>query len=55
MGTKRECLAVSTALLVAIGSQAHAQTLQNVTLAWDANVEPDLAGYKMYYGPGPRK
>jgi hypothetical protein len=21
-----------------------------VTLAWDANIEPDLAGYKIYYG-----
>lgn len=25
-----------------------------VTLAWDANTEPDLAGYKIYYGESSR-
>jgi hypothetical protein len=23
---------------------------EDVTLAWDANIEPDLAGYKLYFG-----
>ena len=25
----------------------------DVTLQWDANTEPDLAGYKVYYGTSP--
>ena len=25
-----------------------------VTLAWDPNTEPDVAGYKVYYGSGSR-
>ena len=33
--------------LVPVGFAAHAASL---TLAWDANNEPDLAGYKVYYG-----
>jgi len=27
---------------------------QNVTLAWDANIETNVAGYKVYYGVGSR-
>lgn len=26
----------------------------DVTLAWDANTEPDLAGYRIYFGPASR-
>ncbi len=33
------------------GSHAWAQS---VTLEWDPNTEPDLAGYKVYYGTAPR-
>src|SRR4030095_16997634 len=28
--------------------------LQNVTLAWDANSETNIAGYKLYYGTSSR-
>jgi hypothetical protein len=24
-----------------------------ISVAWDADAEPDLAGYKLYYGTGP--
>lgn len=27
-----------------------AQVAQSVTLAWDANTEPDISGYRLYYG-----
>ena len=32
------------------GSPAPAQTGQSVTLVWDANPDPDIAGYRVYYG-----
>ena len=35
-------------LLLAADSSAHGR--QGVTLAWDANPEPDIAGYILYYG-----
>lgn len=28
---------------------------QSVTLAWDASTEPDLAGYRVYYGTAQRQ
>jgi hypothetical protein len=34
-------------LLLALAGQARAE---QVSLAWDANTEPDLGGYKLYYG-----
>jgi hypothetical protein len=37
----------SILLLFATLAVAHAR---NVTLAWDPNTEPDLAGYRVYYG-----
>ena len=31
-------------------SSFHNANAAQVTLAWDPNTEPDLAGYKLYYG-----
>ena len=31
-----------------------AASAATVTLAWDANTEPDLDGYKIYYGSSSR-
>ena len=38
--------------MLLLGLIAQAQAAQ-VTLAWDANSEPDLSGYKLYYGTSP--
>src|SRR5689334_25383635 len=38
------------ALLLFFSGTAHAQT---VKLAWNANTETDLAGYRVYYGTAP--
>jgi hypothetical protein len=38
---------VPLVLLIALSCPGYAQ---QVTLAWDANSEPDLAGYMIYYG-----
>jgi hypothetical protein len=38
------------ALLVALRFLPVSSGAARVTLAWDANSEPDLAGYKIYYG-----
>ena len=35
--------------MVCAGATSGAPT-QSVTLAWDANTEPDIAGYRVYYG-----
>lgn len=42
-------------LLVAGAHGADTWPDGQVTLAWDANVEPDLAGYKIYAGKASRK
>jgi len=34
------------------GPQSHGETFKEVSLEWDPNTEPDLEGYKLYYGPG---
>jgi hypothetical protein len=45
MITKNELLDILKGLTVYLFSLAG-----TITLAWDANTEPDLAGYKIYYG-----
>jgi hypothetical protein len=37
-----------------VQNYAASYNLGSVTLAWDANTEPDLAGYRIYYGFGSR-
>jgi hypothetical protein len=41
-------------LLGALTSTLNAQTLLDVSLAWDPNPETDIAGYRLYYGTEPR-
>ncbi len=45
-------LGLSLMFMLLLGLIAQAQAAQ-VTLAWDPNGEPDLAGYKLYYGTSP--
>jgi len=46
----RKCLLLLVVLL-GLSSMAHAGT---VNIAWNANTESDLAGYRLYYGETPR-
>jgi hypothetical protein len=45
-------IGLSLAFMLLLALIAQAQAAQ-VTLAWEANTEPDLAGYKLYYGTSP--
>ena len=50
--TKLICLLASFfCLLLFLAPGASALHTAMVTLAWDSNDEPDLAGYRVYYGP----
>lgn len=40
---------LGTAIVIGVSTPARADT-SSVTLAWTANTEPDLAGYKVYQG-----
>jgi hypothetical protein len=42
------------AVQLGFAASASAQAYNSVTLAWDANTEPDLAGYIVYWGTGSR-
>ena len=37
-------------IVTGLPGKAHCATGTSVTLAWNANPEPDIAGYKVYYG-----
>jgi hypothetical protein len=41
-------------LLICIGPGSTQGLAAQVTLAWDANTDPAVAGYKLYYGTAPR-
>jgi hypothetical protein len=41
---------VTVAIVIALVVVALTQSTSQVTLAWDANTESDLAGYKIYWG-----
>jgi hypothetical protein len=45
-------LVLTSVLLLAAPPVPPVAPLPKVTLAWDANVEPDVAGYRLYWGPG---
>ena len=49
MGLRYIWICLVTCIAVLIYSLSLSYAL-NVTLAWDANSEPDLAGYMIYYG-----
>lgn len=41
------------AVVLCLLQTANARDFVDVTLVWDANTEPDLAGYHLYYGTSP--
>ena len=41
---------LTSALLLTTYAQGPAPPITQVTLAWDANPEPDIAGYRMHFG-----
>lgn len=47
-------LGLGLVLGFAVGCVYEATGAQSVTLAWNANTETNLAGYRLYYGTGPR-
>ena len=49
MISKKYLWCFATALLFYFATPAYAR---DVTLAWDANSEPNLKGYKIYYKTG---
>jgi hypothetical protein len=58
MQTARVAVMIRRAIVFALGVTAtclsglplRAQVAQSVTLAWDANTQPGIAGYRLYYG-----
>src|SRR2546427_4009890 len=49
-GQLRRALFVACVLAVLCSLAPAVSSAAQVTLAWDANTAPDLAGYKLYYG-----
>jgi hypothetical protein len=44
------CLFLVVSLLISLGSGITLSMAAQVSLAWDANTDPAVAGYKLYYG-----
>ena len=48
--TRIRQFAVPFAAVLALLGSATVLHAQSATLAWDANTEPDVSGYRLYYG-----
>jgi hypothetical protein len=50
----KACIYILTLLSLCLGPWATSAFCASVTLAWDANTEPDLSGYILHYGTASR-
>ncbi|MBU4332329.1 T9SS type A sorting domain-containing protein [Patescibacteria group bacterium] len=50
MFTRKRIYALTSLIAVVLVLIAGSALADEITLAWDANIEPDLAGYWLYYG-----
>ncbi|HEX9427987.1 MAG TPA: fibronectin type III domain-containing protein, partial [Candidatus Polarisedimenticolia bacterium] len=52
-GFGKLCVTIGLGLILALSAAAPARAATGLKLAWDANTEPDLAGYRIRYGTAP--
>lgn len=47
----QNAVTVTSGILLFLGLASQAKAIESVTLQWNPNPEPDIAGYRLFYGP----